>query len=65
MQFTVVIEESEVPGFSREVIITTSTAMEAHKLCYFNEIEAGEKIVEIRDQNNQVVYDLSGFVDPF
>ena len=65
MQFTVVIEDIDIPGFPREVVITSYTAMEAHKLCYFNDIEADEQIIEIRDCNDQVVYDLSGFTDPF
>jgi|SaaInlV_165m_DNA_1040744.scaffolds.fasta_scaffold92935_2 hypothetical protein len=65
MQFTVVIDNIDIPGFSRSITLTCSTAMEAHERCYLDDIESGEQIIEIRDNNNQIVFELTGFVDPF
>lgn len=50
------------PG--RVVEIEANSAMDAHKDVYFNELTEDESIVEIRDEDDNVVYESQdGFAD--
>jgi len=63
MEYKIIIEDLLCPGYPRTVTIESTNVMECHKQVMFDELTNSEEIVEIRDQDDQIVYGLDGFVN--